>query len=72
MTSEVGARGGRKTSRGGISKRQKSKAIFHKLHFEILNDPNIKAKSNWKNKEVKYWTSKLCRKYVKMYHIDIL
>jgi len=50
------------------SKKAKPKGNLHELHYDILDDPKIKVESNWEE-EVKYWTSKMCKKYVKMYHI---
>ena len=59
------------TSGGEKKKVTKTKGVPHGLHYEILDDPNIKAESGWEE-EVEYWTFKTCKKYVKMYHIDKL
>jgi len=60
------------TLRGEPKKRTKAKEATHGLHSNILNDSNIKAKSNWEKEEVEYWTFKMYKQYVKMYHIDRL
>ena len=60
------------TSAAEKSKRSKAKGAPHGLHYEILDDPNIKAESDWEKEEAEYWSSKMCKKYVKMYHIDKL
>ena len=49
-------------------KRFKSKGNPHGLHYEILNDPNIIAESGWEDEDEEFWSYKLCKKYVKMYH----
>ena len=72
MTGERGAYSDAMTSRDENKKRTKVKGRTHGLHFQILDDPNIKAESNWEKEKAEYWTSKMCKKYVKMYHIDNL
>ena len=60
------------TSRGEKKKGTKAKGVPHGLHYEILDDLNIKAERSREEEEVEYWTFKTCKKYVKMYHIDKL
>ena len=72
MAGEGGAGNGGVTSGGGSDKKPHPKGATHALHYDILDDPNIKAESNWEKEEAEYWTSRMCRKYIKMYHIDKL
>jgi hypothetical protein len=58
------------TSEG--KKKGKVKGASHGLHLDILMNPTIKAESGWEEEEAEYWTSKMGRRYVKMYHIDKL
>jgi hypothetical protein len=37
-----------------------------------LEDPNVCAEKGWENEKEEYWSSKMCKKYVKMCHIDKL
>jgi hypothetical protein len=37
-----------------------------------LEDPNVCAEKGWENEKKEYWSSKTCKKYVKMCHIDKL
>jgi len=72
MASEIATKSERMTS-GSISyKKSYKKGDTHGLHYEILDDPNIKAESNWEKEDAEYWSSKMCKQYVKMYHIDKL
>ena len=50
----------------------KVKGAAHGLHYEILDDPNIVAESDWEDEAAEYSSGRLCRQYVKMYHIDKL
>ena len=52
--------------------RIKQKGAFHALHWEILDNEDMKADEGWEAKTKEFWTSKTCKKYVKMYHIDKL
>lgn len=72
MTGEGGAGSGGMTSGGSETKKGKRKGVPHELHYEILDDATIKAESGWEKEEEEYWNSKMCKKYVKMYHIDKL
>ena len=56
----------------GLKKRMKQKGVAHDLHWEILDNASIQAEEGWDAETHDYWTSKTCKKYVKMYHIDKL
>ena len=60
------------TSGAAQKKKNKARGSTHGLHYEILDDPNIKAESGWETETAEYWTSTMCKKYVKMYHIGKL
>ena len=72
MATDNGAGTDGMNSGGDQKKRNKVKGTTHGLHYEILDDPNIIAESGWENVDADYWTSKLCKQYVKMYHINKL
>ncbi len=72
MASEVPTKSEGMTSGGDNQKKVHKKGGTHGLHHEILDDPNIKAESNWEKEDAEYWSSKMCKQYVKMYHIDKL
>jgi hypothetical protein len=57
---------------GNSTKRYKPKGAYHAFDWEALEDPNICAEKGWKNEKEEYWSSKTCKKYVKMCHIDKL
>ena len=57
---------------GDSTKRHKPKGAHHAFNWEALEDPNACAEKGWKNEKEEYWSSKMCKKYVKMYHIDKL
>ena len=54
------------------TKRYKPKDAHHAFDWKALEDPNVRAKKGWENEEEEYWSSKTCKKYVKMCHIDKL
>ena len=56
----------------GPKRRIKKKGARHSLGWEILDNENIKAEDGWEAQRENYWTSKICKKYVKMYHIGKL
>ena len=56
----------------GSKKRFKQKGASHALQWEILDNENVKAEDAWEAETEEFWTSKTCKKYVKMYHIDKL
>jgi hypothetical protein len=37
-----------------------------------LEDPNVRVEKGWEDEKEEYWSSKTCKKYVKMCHIDKL
>jgi RING-H2 zinc finger domain len=57
---------------GGSKKRNKQKGASHALHWEILDNEDIKADEGWEAETEEFWTFKTCKKYVKMYHVDKL
>jgi hypothetical protein len=57
---------------GDSTKRRKPKGAHHAFHWEALEDPNVRAENGWKDEKEEYWSSKMCKKYVKMCHIDKL
>lgn len=57
---------------GDSTKRHKPKGAHHAFDWEALEDPNVRAEKGWENEQEEYWSSKTCRKYVKMCHIDKL
>jgi len=57
---------------GGSKTRNKQKGAAHALHWEILDNQEIKAEDGWESEVDDYWTFKTCKKYVKMYHIGKL
>jgi hypothetical protein len=57
---------------GDSTKRHKPKGAHHAFDWEALEDPNVCAEKGWKNEKEEYWSSKTCKKYVKMCHIDKL
>ncbi len=61
-----------RTPASEAKKKGKAKGTSHGLHLDILTDPTIKAEKGWEKEEAEYWTSKMCRQYIKMYHIDKL
>jgi hypothetical protein len=54
------------------TKRHKPKGAHHAFDWEALEDPNLRAEKGWENEKEEYWSSKTCKKYVKMCHIDKL
>ena len=57
---------------GVFKKGIKQKDVSHALRWDILDSENIKAEEGWEVEVEEWWTSKTCKKYVKMYHIDKL
>jgi hypothetical protein len=57
---------------GDSIKRHKPKGAHHAFDWEALEDPNVHAEKGWENEKEEYWSSKMCKKYVKMCHIDKL
>jgi hypothetical protein len=57
---------------GDSTKKYKPKGAHHAFDWEALEDPNVCAENGWKNKKEEYWSSKTCKKYVKMFDIDKL
>ena len=57
---------------GDCTKRHKPKDVHHAFDWKALEDPNVCAKKGWENEKEEYWSSKMCKKYVKMCHIDKL
>jgi hypothetical protein len=39
---------------------------------EKLENHDVQAELGWKNEKEEYWSSKMCKKNMKMYHIDKL
>ena len=60
------------TGKGIQTKRIKQKGAAHALHWEILDNVEVQAEDDWEAEAEECWTSKTCKKYVKMYHIDKL
>ena len=42
------------TSGGEKIKRGKQKGAKHELHFDILDNPDVKAESGWEEEEAEY------------------
>ena len=57
---------------GDYTKRHKPEGAYHAFDWEALEDPNVHIEKGWKNEQEEYWSSKMCRKYMKMCHIDKL
>jgi hypothetical protein len=57
---------------GDSTKRRKPKGAHHAFDWEALEDPNMRAEKGWEDEKDEYWSSKMCKKYVKMCHIDKL
>jgi hypothetical protein len=57
---------------GDSTKRHKPKDARHAFDWEALEDPNVRAEKGWENEKEEYWSSKTCKKYMKMCHIDKL
>jgi hypothetical protein len=57
---------------GDSTKRHKPKGAHHAFDWEALEDPNMRAEKDWENEKEEYWSSKTCKKYMKMCHIDKL
>ena len=72
MTAEDGVGSDGMTLGAVQKKKNKARGGTHGLHYEILDDPNIKAESGWETETAEYWTSTMCKKYVKKYHIGKL
>jgi hypothetical protein len=57
---------------GDSTKRYKPKGTNHAFNWKALEDPNVRAENCWENEKDEYWSSKMCKKYVKMCQIDKL
>jgi hypothetical protein len=57
---------------GDSIKRYKPKGAHYAFDWETLEDPNVHAEKGWENEKEEYWSSKKCKKYVNMCHIDKL
>ena len=56
---------------GGSNKKDKPKGAPHELRWDVLENEDIKAERGWELVKG-LWTSNICKKYVKMYHIGKL
>jgi hypothetical protein len=57
---------------GNFTKRYKPKGTHHAFDWEALEDPNVHVEKGWENEKEECWSSKTCKKYVKMCHINKL
>jgi hypothetical protein len=57
---------------GGSNKRHKEKNAHHAFEWKMLDNPNVPAEMDWKDVKEEFWSSKMCKRYVKMYHVDKL